>query len=133
MLALFAKRLAPAVVMVATLFLFGVTWSSAAISQTATAAQAKDSDAALAARDYLQATRFGSKFEAKLPALVPTKRGLKIALQRVPVLENEIAKVYAARFTAEELRAASKFYGTATGAQYFDFNIEMNANPYITP
>jgi hypothetical protein len=132
MLALYAKRLAPAFVVVATLSLSGVTCSSAAIAQTATAAQAEDSDAVLAARDYLQATGFSSKFAAKLPALVPNKMGLKLALQRVPVLENEIAKVYAARFTAEELREAGKFYRTATGTQYFDFNIEMNANPYTT-
>ena len=58
MLALYAKRLAPAFVVVATLSLSGVTCSSAAIAQTASAAQAEDSDAVLAARDYLQATRF---------------------------------------------------------------------------
>ena len=122
MLAIYAKRLAPAFVVVATLSLSGVTSPTAAIAQTATAAQAEDSDAVLAARDYLQATRFISKFQAKLPLLVPNKIGLKIALQRLPLLENEIAKIYAARFTAEELREASKFYGTATGVQYFDFN-----------
>lgn len=133
MLALYAKRLAPAFVVVATLSLSGVTCSSAATAQTATAAQAEDSDAVLAARDYLQATGFRPKFEAKLPALVPSKIGLKIAVEREPVLENEIAKIYAARFTAEELREASKFYRTATGTLYFDFNIEMNANPYTTP
>ena len=133
MLALFAKRLAPAFVVVATLSLSGATSSGPATAQTASTAQAEDSDAILAARDYLQATRFRSKFEAKLPALVPSKAGLKIALERVPALENEIAKIYAARFTAEELREASKFYRTAAGTQYFDFNIEMNANPYTTP
>jgi hypothetical protein len=133
MLALFAKRLVPAFVVVATLSLSGVTTSSPVTAQTATAAQAEDSDAVLAARDYLQATSFRSKFEAKLPALIPNKMGLKIALERVPVLENEIAKIYAARFTAEELREASKFYRTAAGALYFDFNIEMNTNPYTTP
>lgn len=133
MLAFYAKRLAPALVVVATLTLSGVTCSSAATAQTATAAQVEDSNAGLAARDYLQATGFRSKFEAKLPALVPNKIGLKIALQRMPVLENEIAKIYAARFTAEELREASKFYRTASGALYFDFNMEMNANPYTTP
>lgn len=132
MLALYAKKLAPAFLVIATLSLSGVTCSSAAIAQTATAAQAEDSDAVLAARDYMQATRFTPKFAAKLPALIPTKTGLKIALQRVPVLENEIAKIHAARFTAEELREASKFYRTAAGALYFDFNIEMNANPYTT-
>ena len=132
MLALYAKRFAPAFVVVATLSLSGLTCSSAAIAQTAAAAQAEDSDAVLAARDYMVATRFTPKFAAKLPALIPTKSGLKIALQRVPVLENEIAKIYVERFTAEELREASKFYRTAAGAQYFDFNIEMNANPYTT-
>ena len=133
MLALYAKRLAPAFVVVATLSLSGLTCSTAAIAQTATAAQAEDSDSVLAALDYLQATRFSSKFAAKLPALIPNKMGLKIALQRVPALENEIAKIHAARFTAEELREASKFYRTAAGTLYFDFNIEMNANPYTTP
>ena len=132
MLALYAKKLAPAFVVVATLYLSGLT-TSAAIAQTATAAQAEDSAAVLAALDYLQATRFRPKFEAKLPALVPNKTGLKIALQQVPALENEIAKIHAARFTAEELREASKFYRTAAGTLYFDFNIEMNANPYTTP
>lgn len=133
MLALYAKKLAPAFVVLATLSLSGLTCPGAAIAQTATAAQAEDSDAVLVALDYLQATRFRSKFEAKLPALLPNKTGLKIALQRVPALENEIAKIHAARFTAEELREASKFYRTAAGALYFDFNIEMNANPYTTP
>lgn len=132
MLALYAKRLAPAFVVVATLSLSGVTSSSAATAQTATAAQAEDSDAVLAALDYLQAIRFRSTFEAKLPALVPNKIGLKIALQQVPALENEVAKIHAARFTAEELREASKFYRTAAGTQYFNFNIEMNTNPYTT-
>ena len=133
MLALYAKKLAPAFVVVATLSLSGLTCSNAAIAQTATAAQAEDSDAVLAALDYLQATRFRPKFEAKLPALIPNKMGLKIALQRVPALEIEIAKIHAARFTAEELREASKFYRTAAGTLYFNFNIEMNANPYTTP
>jgi hypothetical protein len=132
MLALYAKRFAPAFVVVATLSLSGLTSPSAAIAQTATAAQAEDSDAVLAARDYMVATRFTPKFAAKLPALIPNKTGLKIALQRVPVLENEIAKIHAARLTADELREASKFYRTAAGAKYFDFNIEMNANPYTT-
>jgi hypothetical protein len=132
MLALFAKRLAPAFVVVATLSLSGVTSSSPATAQTATAAQAEHSDAVLAALDYMQATRFRSRSEAKFAALIPNKMRLKIALQRLPVLENELAKIYAARFTAEELREASKFYRTVAGALYFDFNIEMNANPYTT-
>ena len=133
MLALYAKKLAPAFVVLATLSLSGFTCSSAAIAQTATAAQAEDSDAVLAALDYLQATRLRPKFEAKLPALLPNKMGLKIALQRVPALEIEVAKIHAARFTAEELREASKFYRTAAGTLYFDFNIEMNADPYPFP
>jgi hypothetical protein len=133
MLALFAKRLAPAFVVVATLALSGATSSSPATAQTATEAPVEDSDAVLAAREFLQATGFRPKFEAKLPALLPNKAGLKIALEREPVLENEIAKIYAAHFTAEELREAGKFYRTAAGALYFDFNIEMNANPYTTP
>jgi hypothetical protein len=133
MLAMYAKRLAPALVVVATLSLSGVTHPSAAITQTATTAQADDSAAVLAARDYLQATGFKSRFEAKLPTMAKSKIALKIILEREPVLENEVAKIYAARYTAEEVREASKFYRTATGTLYFSFNVEMNDNPYTTP
>ena len=105
MLALFAKRLVPAFVVVATLSLSGVTASSP-VRANSTAAQAEHSDAVLAARDYLQATSFRSKFEANFPHN-PKQMRLKIALDRVPVLENEIAKI--------TLRASRR--GTARGQQ----------------
>jgi hypothetical protein len=133
MLAMHAKRLAPALVVVATLSLSALTHPSAAIAQTATTAQADDSAAVLAARDYLQATGFKSRFEANLPTMAKSKIALKIILEREPVLENDVAKIYAARFTAEELREASKFYRTASGNLYFNFNVEINTNPYVTP
>ncbi len=133
MLAMHSKRLAAAFIVVATLSLSGVTGSSTAIAQTVTTPEETDSPALLAARDYLQATGFKSRFEAKFPMMATSKIALKILVEREPVLENEVAKIYATRFTAEELRDASRFYRTATGTMYFNFNVEMNTNPYVTP
>ena len=131
MLAINAKRLAPALLVAATLSLSGLTCSSAAIAQTATTAQAEDPAAVLAARDYLEAIGYRSRVEAKLAPLAKTKMALKIMLKREPILEDAVAKTYAARLTAQELRDAGKFFRSATGALYFSFNIEMNSNPYV--
>ena len=109
MLAMYAKRLAPALLAVATLPLSGVTCSNAAIAQTAATVQAQDSPAVLAAREYLQAVGFKSTIEARIAAVARTKVALKIMLEREPVLEDQEVKIIAAHFTAEELRETSKF------------------------
>jgi hypothetical protein len=129
MLPVSAKRLAPALFAVATLFLSAPAFSGAAVAQTV--AQ-EDSPALLAAREYLQATGYKSRTEARFAAVAKTKIALKIMVEREPLLETQEAKIYAARLTAEELREMAKFFRTATGTLYFNFNIEMNSNPYAT-
>jgi len=128
MLFTYCKRLAAALIAVAILSL--TAGPSVTVAQSA---ESEPQSAALvAARDYLQATGFRSKFEAKFPAMVQSKIALKILVEREPILENEVAKIYAATFSAEELRDASKFYSTSTGTMYFNFNVEMNTNPLVT-
>jgi uncharacterized protein DUF2059 len=92
-----------------------------------------DSAATLAVRDFLQAIGFKYSFEAKLPVVARNKIALKVMLEHEPKLEEQVANVYAARFTADELRAAGTFYRTATGTLYATFNREIAANPYATP
>jgi hypothetical protein len=126
-----AKRLAPALVAVAALSLSAVA-SSAEIAQPAAMAQAQEPAAILAARDYLLAVGHKSRIEARITAIATTQTSLKIMMEREPLLEEQVAKGYAALFTAEELREAGKFFRTASGAKYFNFNIEMNTNAYTT-
>ena len=54
-------------------------------------------------------------------------------LEHEPKLEEQVANVYAARFSADELRAAGAFYRTTTGTLYATFNRGIAANPYVTP
>jgi hypothetical protein len=129
MLATYSKRLAAALIVVATLSL--TAGSSVTVAQTAE--NEPQSAPLVAARDYLQATGFRARFEAKFPDMVQSKIALKILVEREPILENEVAKIYAGNFTVEELRDASKFYSTSTGTMYFNFNVEMNTNPLVTP
>ena len=131
MLAPHAKRLAPALFAVATLALSAPVFVSSAVAQTANTAQ-EESPAVLAARDYLQATGYRPRLEAKLAAIAKSKVALKIMVEHVPAMEDQVVKIYAARFSAEELREAGKFFRTATGVLYFNFNTEMNTNPYTT-
>lgn len=133
MLAILAKRFAPALLAVATLSLSGFTFSNASLAQSAPTVQALDPAATLAARDFVQAIGFKSSFEAKLPAVARNKIALKVMLEHEPKLEEQVANVYAARFTADELRAAGTFYRTTTGTLYAAFNREIAANPYATP
>ncbi len=133
MLAIYLKRLAPALLTVATLSLSGVTCLSAALAQTATTVQEEDTPAVLAAREYLQAIGYKSALEARIAAAARTKVALKILLEREPLLENQEVKIVAARFTAEELRETSTFQRSATGALYRNFNREMSANAFATP
>ena len=131
MLAVHAKRLAPALFAVATLALSAPVFVSAAVAQTANTAQ-EESPVVLAARDYLQATGYRPRLEARLAPIAKSKVALKIMIEHVPAMEDQVVKIYAARFSAEELREAGKFFRTATGVLYFNFNTEMNTNPYTT-
>jgi hypothetical protein len=132
MLPIYAKRWAPAFFAVAALFLSAPAFVSAAVAQTVKIAQ-EDTPAVVAAREYLQATGFKSRMERQFTAIAKTKIALKVMMEREPILEAQEAKIYAASFTAEELREAAKFFRTAAGTLYFNFNIEMNSNPYATP
>jgi hypothetical protein len=126
-----AKRLAPALLAVATLTLFNMTCLRPALAQTATAAQPDDVDTVLAAREYLKAIDYRSITEAKIATVARTKTALKIMLEREPLLENQEAKIIAARFTAEELRESSKFQRTVTGSLFRNFNRDMSS-PFVT-
>jgi hypothetical protein len=123
--------LAPALFAVATLALSAPVFVSAAVAQISNTAQ-EESPAVIAARDYLQATGYRLRLGAKLAAIAKSKVALKIMVEHVPAMEDQVVKIYAARFSAEELREASKFFRTATGVLYFNFNTEMNTNPYTT-
>lgn len=127
-----AKRFAPALLAVAILSLSAVASLSAEIAQPAATAQAQEPAAIQAARDYLLAIGHRSRIEARISVIAKTETSLKIMLKREPLLEEQLAKSYAELFTTEELRQASTFFRTASGAKYFNFNIEMNNNPYAT-
>jgi hypothetical protein len=123
--------LAPALFAVATLSLTAPAFSPA-FAQTAKTAQ-EESPAVLAARDYLQAIGYKSRVETRFAAIAKSKVALKIMIEREPVLEGRVAKIYADHFTADELRSAGSFFRSATGVLFFNFNTEINANPYVTP
>jgi hypothetical protein len=132
MLAVYAKRWAPAFFAVATLSLSAPAFPSAAVAQTVKTEQ-DESPAVLAAREYLQAMGYKSRMETRFAAIAKSKIALKIMMEREPLLEAKVAKAYAARLTADELREIAKFFRTPTGTMYFNFNTEINANPYATP
>jgi hypothetical protein len=128
MLAKYAQRSVRALLVVAMLSPLSLSRAVAA-----PVAPAETTDAVVAARDFLQAVDYKAKTEAKITALAQTKVALQIMLEREPVLEDRVARLYAEYFTSDELREATKFHHSATGALYRDFNRDMNANPFTTP
>jgi len=147
--AMYAKRLAAALVVVASLSLSAEAYLSSAFAQTAGTATTEDSARVIAAREFLEAIGFKSNLDAKFPAvagrIADSNPGLrytnidvrqvvlKILQQSEPDLEDQVAKLYATNFTTEELDKARDFYRTETGVLYSRFNREMNASPYTTP
>jgi hypothetical protein len=108
-----------------------------------------------AAQEFLRASGFVSFMEARFPVIAESFKkaaendpvplystvdvrllALKLMKQREADLMSNMAELYAARFTAEELKQASMFYGSDMGARFVNFNRELasqNGDPANFP
>jgi hypothetical protein len=135
-----------ALIITATLFAPALSNSSPAIAETPAVVQ--DADTVAAAQNLLQTMGFKTNlqplfatFADRMKLAVAADPGLRntpldvrqLALQLCHQSEDElladVAKYYATRFTADELRAAQVFYASPVGALFLDFNREQAAGP----
>jgi hypothetical protein len=143
-----ASGLKSALVITATLIAPALASSSVAIADIQPVVQNVDTGAVVAAQNLLQTMKFKTILEPifegmaermKLAAATdPTLRNspldvrqlaLQLCHQRVDDLVTDIAKYYATRFAADELREASAFYDSEAGMLFSEFNREQLTKP----
>ena len=136
-----------AVIITATLFAPALS-STLAIAETKEVVQNIDTQAVAAAQNLLQVMKFKTNVQPLFVAMVdrltlaaaadPTLRNtrldvrqlaLQLCHQREDDLIADIAKYYATRFTAEELREVSTFYASEAGTLFLEFNQGQLKNP----
>jgi uncharacterized protein len=122
--------------------------SSTAMAQAAGAAPTMSAAAVDAARELLMVNGYRAAAEAKMPIAAeqmkqavdmdPVLRlsgvdvrqmALRVMHEREPALIGAVAKLYAARFTVDELRQATKFYHTPTGRHFAEFCLHYTPDP----
>ena len=131
-----------ALIITATLFAPALSNSSPAIAETPAVVQ--DTDAVAAAQNLLQTLGFKTTLQ---PLFATFADRIKLAVAADPALRStpldvrqltlqlchqseddliaDVARYYATRFTADELRAAQTFYASPVGALFLDFNREQ--------
>lgn len=137
-----------ALIITATLLAPALSNPSRAMAETREVAQNIDAETVAAAEQLLQVMRMKTVLQPLIatlaerlklaaaadPALRNTridvrKLALQLGHEREDALLTDVAKYYATRFTADELRAASAFYGSEAGTLFLEFNREKPASP----
>ena len=135
-----------ALIIAATFFVPVLSNASPALAETPAVVQ--DADAVAAAQNLLQTMGFKTNLQ---PLFVTFADRMKLAVAADPALRNtpldvrqlalqlchqseddlftDVARYYATRFTADELRETEAFYASPAGKLFLDFNREQAAGP----
>jgi hypothetical protein len=135
-----------ALIITATLFAPALSTSSPALAETPAVVQ--EADTVAAARNLLQTMGFKTNLQ---PLFATFADRMKLAVAADPALRNapldvrqlalqlchqseddlfaDVARYYATRFTADELREAEAFYASPVGALFLDFNRQQLTSP----
>lgn len=135
-----------ALIITATLFAPALSNASPALAETPAVVQ--DADAVTAAQNLMQAMGFKTTLQPLFATLAdrmrlavaadPALRGTPLDVRQLTLqlcnqgeddLLADVAKYYATRFTADELRGAQTFYASPVGALFLAFNREQLAGP----